>query len=66
MLARAATLFASAGCAACHAPEMPSTDGGSVAAYTDLLLHDMGADLDDGVGEPGVASAEWRTAPLIA
>ena len=54
-----------AGCAACHAPSMPSTDGGSVAAYTDLLLHDMGKDLDDGVGEPGVASAEWRTAPLI-
>ena len=34
-------------------------------AYTDLLLHDMGQALDDGVGEPGVASAEWRTAPLI-
>ena len=44
---------------------MPSIDGGAVAAYTDLLLHDMGADLDDGVGAPGVASAEWRTAPLI-
>jgi CxxC motif-containing protein (DUF1111 family) len=58
-------LFASAGCAACHAPEMPSTDGGSVAAYTDLLLHDMGEDLDDGVGESAVASSEWRTAPLI-
>ena len=25
----------------------------------------MGADLDDGVGEPGVKSSEWRTAPLI-
>ena len=59
-------LFAATGCAACHAPAMPARDGGSVAAYTDLLLHDMGPALDDGVGEPGVASAEWRTAPLIA
>jgi CxxC motif-containing protein (DUF1111 family) len=25
----------------------------------------MGAGLDDGVGEPGVKSSEWRTAPLI-
>jgi CxxC motif-containing protein (DUF1111 family) len=58
-------LFASTGCAACHQPEMPSVDGGTIASYTDLLLHDMGAALDDGVGERGVASSEWRTAPLI-
>jgi CxxC motif-containing protein (DUF1111 family) len=60
-----ARLFAEAGCAACHLPAVPSVDGGEIAAYTDLLLHDMGEDLDDGVGERGVASAEWRTAPLI-
>jgi CxxC motif-containing protein (DUF1111 family) len=36
-----------------------------VPAFTDLLLHDMGAALDDGVGEPGVKSSEWRTAPLV-
>ncbi len=59
-------LFVSTGCAACHAPAMPSQQGGTVAAYSDLLLHDMGPDLDDGVGAPGVPSAEWRTAPLIA
>lgn len=59
-------IFAAAGCAACHAPELASAAGPPVAAYTDLLLHDMGADLDDGVGEPGAGSAEWRTAPLIA
>ena len=63
--AAAAALFADTGCAACHVPEMPAEGGGTVAAHTDLLLHDMGAGLDDGVGEPGVASAEWRTAPLI-
>ena len=47
-------------------PRLAATDGEPVAAYTDLLLHDMGPELDDGVGEPGVASAEWRTAPLLA
>jgi CxxC motif-containing protein (DUF1111 family) len=59
-------LFASAGCGTCHQPSLPDADGNAVAAFTDLLLHDMGPGLDDGVGEPGVASAEWRTAPLIA
>ena len=63
--AHGAALFASTGCAACHVPEMPASDGGVVMAHTDLLLHDMGAALDDGVGEPGVRSAEWRTSPLI-
>jgi CxxC motif-containing protein (DUF1111 family) len=60
------TIFGALGCAACHVPSLPGTGGGSVTAYTDLLLHDMGRELDDGVGEPGVASAEWRTAPLMA
>jgi CxxC motif-containing protein (DUF1111 family) len=35
-----------------------------VQAYTDLLLHDMGDELDGGATEPGVASGEWRTTPL--
>ncbi len=61
----AVNLFASTGCAACHVPEMAAEGGGTVAVHTDLLLHDMGPALDDGVGEPGVASAEWRTAPLV-
>jgi CxxC motif-containing protein (DUF1111 family) len=60
------TLFAAAGCASCHVPEMPAAGGGAVRAYTDLLLHDMGDALDDGMGEAGVASSEWRTAPLAA
>ncbi|WEK50606.1 MAG: di-heme oxidoredictase family protein [Candidatus Kaistia colombiensis] len=61
-----AALFASTGCAACHVPSLPARDGGTVAIYSDLLLHDMGPGLDDGVGEPGVASSEWRTAPLTS
>lgn len=32
--------------------------------YTDLLLHDLGPGLDDGVSERGAAGSEWRTAPL--
>ena len=32
--------------------------------FTDLLLHDMGAELDDGYTEGNATSAEWRTAPL--
>jgi len=58
-------LFAKTGCAACHAPTLATRDGQPIPAFTDLLVHDMGAALDDGVGEPGVKSSEWRTAPLI-
>ncbi|HML30575.1 MAG TPA: di-heme oxidoredictase family protein, partial [Hyphomicrobium sp.] len=58
-------LFAATGCAACHVPTLKTRDGREIPAFTDLLLHDMGPGLDDGVGEPGVKSFEWRTAPLI-
>ncbi|MCB8823249.1 di-heme oxidoredictase family protein [Microvirga rosea] len=55
--------FTATGCAACHRPSLP-TPSGSVGAFTDLLLHDLGPDLDGGATEPGVAATEWRTAPL--
>jgi CxxC motif-containing protein (DUF1111 family) len=61
-----AALFAATGCSACHVPSLRTKDGDTVAIYSDLLLHDMGPGLDDGVGEPGVASSEWRTAPLAS
>ena len=61
-----AAIFAAAGCGGCHTPALAATDEGSVSLYSDLLLHDMGAGLDDGVGEPGVGASEWRTPPLIA
>jgi len=68
---RGARAFTAAGCAACHTPTQ-TTGPAPIAAnaqrtihpYTDLLLHDMGPGLDDGVGEPGASSPEWRTAPL--
>lgn len=62
--AEAAEIFNKTGCASCHVPSLSTNDGALIPAFTDLLLHDMGSDLDDGVGEPGVASFEWRTAPL--
>ncbi|MET0432161.1 MAG: di-heme oxidoredictase family protein [Hyphomicrobium sp.] len=58
-------LFVASGCAACHVPTLATRDGRKIPAFTDLLLHDMGPALDDGVGEPGVRPSEWRTAPLI-
>lgn len=56
-------LFASTGCAVCHMPALPSPDG-PVAAFTNLLVHDLGPALDGGATEPGIAPTEWRTAPL--
>lgn len=61
---RGAKLFAATGCAACHRPSLPMREGGSVALYTDVLLHDMGDGLADPAGVPGAAAGEWRTAPL--
>ena len=70
--ARGEALFGQLGCTSCH---LPSLDGGEgpVEAYTDLLLHDMGSVLADGISM-GVAQAamaelpttqnEFRTAPL--
>jgi CxxC motif-containing protein (DUF1111 family) len=65
-------LMAELACAGCHVPQLrtgssaaaAALNGQSIWPYTDLLLHDMGPDLDDGVAELGAASSEWRTAPL--
>ena len=56
-------LFQRAGCADCHA-RLTDSKGRPVYAYTDLLLHDLGAGLDDGIAEGVARSSEWRTAPL--
>ena len=46
-------------------PVLPAVGGGTVPAFTDLLLHDLG----DGLADPAVAGdaapSEWRTAPLV-
>lgn len=51
------------GCSDCHVPTLPSSHG-AIPLYSDLLLHDMGEKLADGI-EMGFASgSEFRTAPL--
>ena len=68
-------LFKQLECASCHvAKQKTGYNPDAVAAvinnqtiwpYTDLLLHDMGPGLDDGVAEHGLSeSFEWRTPPL--
>ncbi|MCB1638280.1 MAG: c-type cytochrome [Thiothrix sp.] len=65
-------LFRQAGCASCHRPLLytaadarPELLGGrTIAPYTDLLLHDMGAPLADGRPDFEATGSEWRTPPL--
>jgi di-heme oxidoreductase (putative peroxidase) len=67
-----AKLFADIGCASCHKPSyrvLGSTANASGAIltaflYSDLLLHDMGADLADGFEQGSATGSEFRTAPL--
>ncbi|MFN0204487.1 MAG: di-heme oxidoredictase family protein, partial [Bacteroidia bacterium] len=64
-------LFTQIGCAACHRPSL-KTQKHSIAAlseqtfypYSDFLLHDLGAELDDKYTEGSATTAEWRTTPL--
>src|SRR5262245_42998588 len=58
------TLFSSIGCAACHTPTLRAADGNDVPLYSDLLLHDMGPTLDDGVTQSWATGKDWRTTPL--
>lgn len=68
---RGREVFAQAGCTSCHVPTLPTGDSPiralsqkEVAAYSDLLLHDMGperADICFGLATP----SEFRTEPLM-
>ena len=68
---RGGRTFADIGCASCHRPALV-TGASDIAAlshqvihpYSDLLLHDLGPALDDGMPEGDARSSEWRTAPL--
>lgn len=64
-------LFEQIGCASCHVPKLetgvssiPQLSRKEFYPYTDLLLHDMGPELDDGYTEGSAETSEWRTAPL--
>jgi CxxC motif-containing protein (DUF1111 family) len=70
---RGRALFAEVLCAMCHVPTLRTRSDYPVSAlagieapiFTDLLLHDMGAGLSDGVRDVQAGPREWRTAPLI-
>jgi CxxC motif-containing protein (DUF1111 family) len=71
--ARGQRLFAEAGCAVCHVPELrtaqefpplPQLANQVFRAYTDLLLHDMGEGLADGRPDYLAGPRDWRTQPL--
>ncbi len=76
---RGRIVFATIGCADCHAPNLGPAEG----IYSDLLLHDMGPELESSTGyygaiipaptvadgrfsasEAPVTPGEWRTPPL--
>jgi len=70
-IASGKSLFVDVGCALCHTPAL-HTGRASVAAlqhqqvhlFSDLLLHDMGAGLADGISQGQAGPREFRTAPL--
>ncbi len=70
---RGRELFEQVQCSVCHVPSLrtradypiPALAGIDAPVYTDLLLHDMGPDLADGLDDQSATGSEWRTAPLI-
>lgn len=69
---RGEALFTTAGCASCHVQTLvtgaldgfPEVSGQVIHPYSDLLLHDLGADLADGRPDFLADGFEWRTPPL--
>jgi CxxC motif-containing protein (DUF1111 family) len=68
---RGERLFAQANCTACHLStwrtgehQIPALANQTIHPYTDLLLHDMGAELADGRPDFEADGREWRTPPL--
>lgn len=65
-------LFGRLGCGNCHRPTLetgvhprfPRLSGRTIAPYTDLLVHDMGAGLADGRPDYAAGGRDWRTPPL--
>jgi CxxC motif-containing protein (DUF1111 family) len=70
-IGRGKSLFSSTGCALCHTPSLKTGDSAVVALngkdanlYSDLLVHDMGDGLADGVIQGAAGTREFRSAPL--
>jgi CxxC motif-containing protein (DUF1111 family) len=68
---RGEAVFHAVGCAECHAPSL-QTGPSPIAAladqnvplYSDLLIHDLGEELADGIHQGDAGGSDWRTAPL--
>jgi CxxC motif-containing protein (DUF1111 family) len=71
--AEGAALFTQAQCAVCHVQSLRTRKDYPIAAladvdapvFTDMLLHDMGTSLADGMTDGSASSRMWRTAPLV-
>ena len=71
-ITRGRQAFAAIGCALCHTPTLRTPANTAVGAlasqpvhlFSDLLLHQMGPGLADGVSQGAARPDEFRTAPL--
>jgi CxxC motif-containing protein (DUF1111 family) len=71
-IARGKATFSSIGCNLCHTPSLKTDGFANVAAlrnqtvnlFSDLVVHDMGDGLADGVTQGGAGPREFRSAPL--
>jgi CxxC motif-containing protein (DUF1111 family) len=71
-IARGGQLFTQAGCTGCHKAELKTganhpfqeLRNQTIHPYTDVLLHDMGAELADTMTEGQAGPSLWRTQPL--
>ena len=70
-IARGRAAFANVGCAYCHTPSfvtskssVPALSEKAVNLYSDMLVHDMGTGLADGITQGEAGPREFRTAPL--
>jgi CxxC motif-containing protein (DUF1111 family) len=61
---RGRALFREIGCITCHVPSFPSLGAQKLSPYTDLLLHDMGPALADGIVEGTAKPTQFKTPPL--
>jgi len=68
---RGRAAFTSIGCSLCHTPTLmtgpsriPALANQEVNLFSDLLLHDMGTGLADGISQGEAGPQEFRTAPL--
>jgi CxxC motif-containing protein (DUF1111 family) len=65
-------VFMNVGCALCHTPTMttatsyyaPALSNVNANLFSDLLVHDMGSGLADGVSQGAAGPDQFRTAPL--